>query len=341
MAIHSAPSDSTHGALVPLDQASNDALAWWDDYQMLNDLDLGNDLDAVLSAAHDHGLTTVADLRRDAKRVIARVTGVDHINNFTTGPTANDLHRTRNIIASLIFAAQVRHGSNPKSPYDLIARLPSIAPRHGSKRRPLYDDEVLLTRSAAVHTLHVGGRSLPVASQYALAESGAYPMETTSVTPTHFDDVTSPTTVLLPGVSSWSSERRVRLTPFAARLLADALDRHLAAGANAQTWRLCFRGGSCKASASASAGQNLKNLSKKVGITQPALEGSASTRWRVRKELQDKGEVAALRLMGKVKQDKDGRPMLDVGRVYDFLNLPPESTPPSLDDDEDEDFATW
>lgn len=336
----------TSSVAIPLTQAADEAVAWWDKYDMLDDLDLNNDLDDVLASAQRHGLKNVEDLRLGAGKVIADVTGVLTISNFTTASSANALHRVKNTIAAIVFATQVRHGDDPQGPYDLIKTLPPVAPRHGSTRRPLHDDEVLLTRSSAVHSLHRGGRYLLVANQYALAESGAYPMETTSIEPGDFDSVIAPTTVLLPGVNTWSNQRRARLTRFAARLLKDCLDRHLAAGGSAATWRICYRGEGRKASASASSGNNLKHLTMRIGITQPALEGSAVTRWRIHKELKDRGDIAALRLMGKVKvrKDKDGedKPYYDVTKVYDFLNLPRE-TSPVVDDDayDDEDFADF
>lgn len=331
----------TRAVSAPLLQAADEALAWWDEYKMLDDLDLGNDLEDVLASARRHGVGTVEDLRRQAGAIIAEVGYHSHISNFTTAAGANALHRARNTIAAIIFSAQVRHSDQAQSPYDLVATLPSVAARHGSKRRPLHDDEVLLTRSSSVHSLMRGGRYLLAANQYALAESGAYPMETTQVEPVHFDSVTAPTTVLLPGVNTWSAKRRVRLTPFAARLLAEGLDRHLAAGSSALTWRLCYRGEGKKGSASASASNNLKSITIRVGISQPDLEGSAATRWRVHKELRDRGDIAALRLMGKVKEAEYG-PRYDIAKVYEFLNLPPETTLVGEEDEyADDDFACF
>lgn len=125
----------------------------------------------------------------------------------------------------------------------------------------------------------------------------------------------------------------LRLTGFAARLLPEALDRHLANGPDTPTQGLCFRGS--QSSASASASGNLKNFTKKFGITQPALEASAVTRWRIHKEVKDRGEVAALRLLGKVTVTEKGE-QFDVAKVYVFLNLPPADTAPEETDEYDE-----
>lgn len=325
-------------ATIPLGQAVEEALAWWDEYEMTTDLDLGNDLDNVLAAARRHGVETTADLRMAARKVIAAVTDNSALTTFTTVAGANALHRARNTVAALLFAVEALHGDHHKRPYDTIEALPKVAPRHGSKRRPLADDEVLLARASSVHTLHARvGRYARVAAQYALAECGAHPVETTAVRPVDFDSVIAPQTVLLAGDGSRSSRREVRLTPFAARLLAEALDRHLAAGANATTWRLCFQGE--PASASASASGNLKKFAKKVGIDQPALEASAVTRWRIHKEARDRDDIAALRLLGKVKITENG-PAYDVSKVYDFLNLPPaDISPEETDEYDDVDFG--
>lgn len=323
---------------VPLDRAVEEAVAWWDEYEMVADLDLGNDLDDVLAAARRHGVETTADLRMAARKVIAAVTDNSAPTTFTTVAGANALHRARNTIAALLFAVEALHGDHHERPYDTVAALPKVAPRHGGKRRPLADDEVLLARASSIHTLHARvGRYARVAAQYALAECGAHPVETTAVCPVDFDSVIAPQTVLLTGNGSRSSRREVRLTPFAARLLAEALDRHLAAAANATTWRLCFQGD--PASASASASGNLKKFTKKVGIDQPALEASAVTRWRIHKEVKDRGDIAALRLLGKDKITENG-PTYDVRRVYDFLNLPPaDITPEETDEYDDVDFG--
>lgn len=108
-----------------------------------------------------------------------------------------------------------------------------------------------------------------------------------------------------------------------------------------ETWLLCYRGEGKKASASASAGNNLKNVTIRVGITQPALEGSAATRWRVHKEVQDKGDLAALHLMGKVKETAYG-PRYNIAKVYEFLNLPPKTTVVEEDDEYvDDDFTCF
>lgn len=325
-------------ATIPLDQAVEEALAWCDQYEMLTDLDLGNDLDDVLTSARRHGVETTADLRVAASKVIVDVADNLTITTFTTAAGANALHRARNTIAALLFAAEARHGDHHERPYDLVTALPKVAPRHGGKRRPLADDEVLLIRASSAHTLRTRkGRYARVATQYALAECGAHPVETTTVRPVDFDSVLAPRTVLLSGDGSRAGQREVRLTPFASRLLAEALDRHLASGMSALTWRLCFQGEPSSASATASG--NLKNFTKKVGITQPALEASATTRWRIYKEVKDRGVLAALHLLGKVKVTENG-PTYDVSKVWAYINLPPaDITSEETDEYDDIDFG--
>jgi hypothetical protein len=50
------------------------------------------------------------------------------------------------------------------------------------------------------------------------------------------------------------------------------------------------------------------------GVGRAALGGAAVTRWRIHRELKDRGDIAALRLMGKVKQTEHG-PRYDVAKV--------------------------
>ena len=277
----------TQAPTVPINEALNHALAWWDEYDALEDLDLGDTLEAVVVAANALGLNTVRDLHGRGAEVIVAVTGVIDLNQFTTAATAERLHQARNGVAAITLATEIRHGTDSFGPYDLIKTLPRIAARHGDKSRPATDDEILLTRSATIHALRRGGRYTRGASQYALAESAAHPMETTAIRPCDFDNLQDPTTVLLHG-GTWYQERRVVLTPFARRVLATTLDAFLAARPGSHQASLCFDG-TTKASASASSSNNLKHLAERVGITSPSLEGAFATRWRAHKELRDAG----------------------------------------------------
>jgi hypothetical protein len=318
---------------VDLTTAYNDALAWWDAYDALVDLDLGTTVEDVIATAHRLGIDNVRDLHRRAAEIIQQVSDEDSITRFTDFAVAERLHRCRNAIAALVLATTALHVRDGHGPYDLIETLPRIAPRHGDKCRPGTDDEVLLARSASIHSLMRGGRYIRVATQYALAESGAHPIETTAIRPTDFDSIHAPTTVRLPG-DTWYHPRRVALTPFARRVLGEGLDAHLAADPGAHQSRLCFQGTS-KASASASSSNNLKNIATRVGITAPRLEGSFATRWRAHKELRDHGVMSALYLIG--KNHAEGPEKDEPRRVYEFLNLPPKAQAIEIDDEDDED----
>jgi hypothetical protein len=52
-----------------------------------------------------------------------------------------------------------------------------------------------------------------------------------------------------------------------------------------------------------------------VGVERPFLEGTAVTRWRVKRELDTYGEVAALKMMGQFNPKN-----IAVERVYRFLD---------------------
>ena len=318
---------------IDLTTAYNDALAWWDAYDALVDLDLGTTVEDVIVTASSLGAYDVRNLHSRAAEVIRQMCDVDNITEFTTPAVAERLHCCRNAIAALVLATTALHVRDSHGPYDLISTLPHVAPRHGDKCRPATDDEVLLARSATIHSLMRGGRYIRVASQYALAESGAHPIETTAIRPTDFDNIEAPTTVRLPG-DTWYHPRPASLTAFARRILGEGLDAHLAADPGAHQSRLCFQGTS-KASASASSSNNLKNIAKRVGITAPLLEGSFATRWRAHKELRDHGVMSALYLIG--KNHAEGPEKDEPRRVYEFLNLPPKAAVIEVDDDEDDD----
>jgi hypothetical protein len=261
--------------------------------------------------------------------------GMTNISQFAAPPKAEDLHQVRNAIAAFTFASEVHHGTDPYGPYDLVTTLPGIAPRHGGKSRPATDDEILLTRSRAIHSVLRAGRYTKGASQYALAESGAHPVETTAIRPCDFDSTTSPTSVHVHG-GTWYKPRRVLLTPFARRILAVTIDAFFAARPGAHQAPLCS---DCttKGSSSASATANLKRHAEDVGLVAPSLEGTYATRWRAHKELRDAGVFPALYLIG--KNHAKGEEYDDPRRVYEFLNLPPRPVVIEVeDDDEDEDL---
>lgn len=311
---------TTTAPAITLERASQSTIEWWDEHAMLDGLDhqrLLAEHDQVLAVAKGLGITTVRGLHERAADVIATATGIQHIAQFATNEDREALHQVRNALSALILVSEVRHSSDPL-PYDLVALLPRIAPRSGGKRRPLFDDEVLLTRCAATYSLVPGASHGLVALQYALAESGARPMETTGVTVRDFNDPFQPATVDLPGVNRMTRPRTVTLGEWASRLLRRGLDQHLGLNSGGLDLPVCWTGRSGTKSASASSSNNLKHAMERVGITAPSLEGSAITRWRVKHELHTYGEVAALKLLGQFD------PLdIKVRRVYKYIDQAP------------------
>ncbi|WGL52148.1 hypothetical protein P5P86_19620 [Nocardioides sp. BP30] len=320
------PTSNTTLTACPVDLATafSDTLGWWDQYDALVDLDLGAVLEDVRAVAS--GSATVGDLHANATTIIQRVSGARSLNQFTSAEAANALHASRNVLAAFMLASHVLYGSDAHATYKLLQTLPTLAPRHGGKARPAHDDEILLTRTAAMHSLRRGGGYPRTAVQYAVAESGAHPVETTAVRPTDFDSLTVPTTVYLDGPSRWYRARTVPLTAFARHVVREGINAHLAADRHGHQSRMCFTG-TTAGSASASSTNCLKHLAERVGITAPSLEGSYAMRWRAHKEMRDNGVGAALQLLGK------GRPESDRQRLSDFLNLPAEATAVELEDD--------
>lgn len=318
--------DNLAASTIDLATAYHDVLGWWDQFDALVDLDLGDVLENVRAAAVGGGCTTIGDLYSNADHIIRRVSVVTNLNQFADAPTANALHSTRNAVAAIILASHVLHNSEAKAIYELLRTLPSIAPRRGGKARPAHDDEILLTRTASMHSLRRGGRYTKPAVQYAIAESGAHPVETTAVRPTDFDSIVTPTTVNLDGPSTWYRKRTIPLTAFARHIVRQGINAHLAADPQGHQSRMCFTG-TTAASASASSSNNLKHLAERVGITTPSLEGSYATRWRAEKERRDNGVGPALALIGKGKPESERR------RLTDFLNLPAEADAVEHQDD--------
>src|SRR5829696_3578739 len=81
---------------VDLTTAYNDALAWWDAYDALGDLDLGTNLEDVIVTARRLGVNDVRDLHSRAAEIIRQTCGVDSITEFTTSAAAERLHCCRN-----------------------------------------------------------------------------------------------------------------------------------------------------------------------------------------------------------------------------------------------------
>lgn len=318
-----APNTLSATGPITLNQASQTALDWWDEHTMLDNLDSAqvlSDLDRVRAAAEILGAGTIQAMQGNAAGIIAEVTGVGSLARFSDFATSEDLHRVRNAMAAMLFAVEIRHGAKP-DPHGCVASLPAVAPRHGSKRRPLRDDEIILARSDATYAITRGTGSRLSAMQYALTESGARPMETTSVAPIDFDDPRDPNLVDLPGVNGRTRSRTVHLGAWAANVLRQGIDLHLGLNERAEAIPICWTGRSGKGSASASSGNNVKHLMERVGIKAPSLEGTAPTRWRIKRELLTHGASSALQLLGQYDPED-----IKIYRVYNFLDEARPST---------------
>lgn len=178
--------------------AHNDALAYWDQYDALVDLDLGDVLESVRSAACGIGCMTADDLYANAGDIIRRVTGLAYLNQFADASTANVLHSVRNATAAIIFASHMLNDRDAQATY--TSSEPS-RPSHrvGAARRGPPTTTKSSSSGRHLHSLRRGGRYTKPAVQYAVAESGAHPVETTAVRRSDFDNITAPTTVELLG----------------------------------------------------------------------------------------------------------------------------------------------
>lgn len=317
---------------MPLQDARFITRDWWAENHILVDLDssaITSDLDAVIEYAAREGIGSLGSMLHHARQVITGITGVETPHAFSAPATSDHVHRIRNAMGALLTATEQITQPEPV-PKDLLFRLPIVAERSGGRERPLTDDEIVLIRSDAMYCLrHQKGPHRLPAVQYALADSGARPYETTQVTPDDFDDVRNPTRVQVHGSGQLAKARRLDLNAWSSEILAAAMDTHLAHHPHANYIPLGYSGRSGPSSASASASGVLTRCMRRSGIgttretsqnwqkqrgTEPTA--TAITRWRVQKTLDAQGPIAALQIMGRYDPRN-----LRIGILHDFLNL--------------------
>jgi len=236
---------ATTGSTTTLDVGLADlphhALELWQSTLMLEGLNataIGTHVREVTDAARQAGAVTVGDLLDRAPKIISAITGVEQISRFSDARTGDQLHAVRNGVGQLAAAAALLSNDNPA---DALAKLPQLAPRAAGPARTLKDDEILLMRHLVEYAAAKGGRSLHRAATYALAETGLWVSETTSVLPSNFDDLRDPATVQAPGRRSIEA-RTITLPGWPRRILGIVLDRHLASSTNAVHERLSYSG---------------------------------------------------------------------------------------------------
>ncbi|MFC5175645.1 hypothetical protein [Nocardioides taihuensis] len=276
----------------------NTAREWWRANHVLDDLDsdrIHDDLARVADACGHLGVTTYRELHRHAADVIKEVTSLASPTAYALREDADALNRTRNSIGAALSAVAQHHGADAAI---AIAAMPDVAPRAGGSHRLPADDEILLLRQRALHTIVQGGQRLIEGCQYSLVETGMTPVETTEIRGTDFDHLRAPTTVHSKG-GPYNGERTLALPPWACPVVAARLDEQCAGSDRAVHDRLCFTG-KPGAIASASAATNLRRYMYESGFTlhdRPVPQ--AIVGWRVARVMTAQGWDDAQILLGK------------------------------------------
>lgn len=309
------------------------ARRWWDSHHLLDDLNtthLDHDIEIITEACHRLDLTTFEQMLSNLESLLSETTGVTRLTQFNNATDSHALYRVRNHLGALLSAAAQSNGDDPSL---VIAALPIPAPRVGDTSRRCVDDEILLLRQRAVHSINTGGRLLMAGLQYALSEAGAMPVETAAVLAAHFDHPRRPTSVALEG-ARYHESRTVALPRWTLAPLAHGLDQHLAQDERALSKNVAYGGKQSGNVASAAASAMLRRTLILAGLTEDCVEPKGVVKWRGDHTLNTHrdGMDRTILLLGKT---------LPV-QVYNFLygegNGPASHTPPSTPEDDLDSF---
>ena len=288
---------------VSFGQATQQAFDLWDANHMLIEGTLDQlqvDLDLIEKAATARNLHTVDQVLRDAGQLITDVTGISPggLAKFTDAKTSDHIHRTRNTLGAVAAANVLSCNGDPT---DVLQTLPNLPLRIGGQGRPMCDDEALLVRHVAQAAIHLGQRRLIPAIRYALVEAGAYPSETTALTPQDLDHMRHPTQVALPGVHHFALPRTVDLDAWEQQLLGSVMDRVLDRHSNAASAPIAYHGCDLAGGrvASAAASSTLQALLRRAGLRDKALQPTSILRWRLRRTVQTMSYAKAINIAGR------------------------------------------
>lgn len=289
-------------------------MVYYRTHHLLEDLDVAaieGTTHRLFDVLRSRGVGTVDEALADHKSILKAAADVKSFSRAMHREDCERLHHVRNTLAALLATANA-HETTPAAPPTLLE--PPARP--GGRLRALTDDEILVMRLATLAYARTGGRHHTPAVSYVLAESGAYPSETTVVTPADLDNPRTPTAADLPGVTKRAAARTVRVPKWGTPILSAALDVHLARSEHAHKMPIAYDGRAAAGgnTASASASANLKRLMKNAGLTDSHLAPTSVTRWRVNATLKAEGIQAARDLLGSKGYDA----------VYEFIGILPE-----------------
>ena len=234
----------------------------------------------VLSKAATIGITNVKQLIEHLPDLLKAISGVESVTEFQRTVLANPLHLHRNVATAIAVAAAAENGCSTEAVWARAVRLPRRSARRG---RPCMGDEILLLRVHALLASDANPTSKP-AMAYALAETGLYPSETTTVCLEDLDHTLAVTQIKAVGHKSGVHSRHLPITdPFNQHLITRRAHAALVAG-DSQDTTLSYDGrknapGSNEASASASG--VLDRMLTEVGIKNGDLTAGSITSWRL------------------------------------------------------------
>lgn len=254
------------------------------------------------------------------------------LTQYHATEAANRVHSYRNpaLAVAALASSTIGVPSHATHPDTVYAHAIQLARRSTLMRRPLEDDEIVLSRVAA----HLAARENlrdHAATIYTLTAAGLVPGETTHVTIDDADDPEMPQLLLAAGNAHIAS-RFIALDPFATHTLGRHFQQALRAGHDLKapltyTPRVRKKGekhqpGSVFATASAQ--RIIDRFLQQLRLPTGDITASSVTQWRVACTLKSEGPKAALevsgrtnmeamfRALGATRSQPDQRPVDDV-----------------------------
>ena len=288
----------------PIADALDRVWVWWLNEEVLDDLaveELHDHRNAITDACRSLAVDTVGDLFGEAATIIATAARASSLVLNTGTEAAHRLHRTRNVLAALLWTLSWSAGHNPCS---VIEDLPTLLRRPGGKNRRVHDDEILLLRLRAIYRLHRTRRFLAAGIMYAVTEGGAWPVETTRLVIGDFDNPARPRTVKIRDEAARADTvaRQIAIPGWAQRALPHALARFT--GPGRLSAQCVFAGDSAnqKNSPSIVATQSLTRAMNDMGIDDN-LVATEPVYWRAATIARTRGIPAAARQIGWVDEN--------------------------------------
>jgi len=257
----------------------------------------------IVQAADRVGIKTLHQLITDQGALLTTLTGASNPTEAKPSIVAERQHTYRNLIVAMTASSSAANACSPDAAYHHATRLPA---RTTATRRPCTDDEIVLLRTAAALDSLRDCDAEP-ANIYALAEAGATPGKTTTISRDSFNDGEHPTVIRVPGSRrKGATGAHLPLDDFNTRLLGRRL-QSAHARALTPTEPLTYRPrknlpGSPEACASATG--VLNRFMTKVGLANSDVTASSITKWRQATICHQRGADAAAQASGRKSPER-------------------------------------